>query len=325
MARTSSGETAATSVASEEKQNSITALCTLDISTIKIEPHDDLGIIIGNIPYRSSLTKIEGVTIDKFTQWIEPPKKHGRLFFYSSEYEILIVKYPISLVHERLHGELYDRLRYQTYGTSLFNEMVGYGSTTYFPERLLCNNKQTIFLNNDPMISGSTTAGEGDSSLGLMVGSRNNGWPTIVIEAVWSQSKAALVAKANWWLEASNGAVKIVLLAIGSPLRIQIEKWKASPIPPSPTAPSRPNTRLHAALLREAERPKVYPPILMIERSSTDTPRNNYRVIGSPLRLEFRDVLRRDPVPPEGDFLLQADELQAYAKAVWNALPDNDS
>ncbi|CAG9946646.1 unnamed protein product [Clonostachys rosea f. rosea IK726] len=314
MARTSSGETAATSVASEEKQDSTTALCTLDIATIKIEPQDDLSIIIGNISHESSLTKIEGTTINQFTQWIESPTRLGRLFFYSSEDGVLIIKYPISPVHEALHGELYDRFRGQTYGTPLWKEIARYGSTTYHLERL-------GYL---------TTAGEGDSSLGLKDRGSNNGWPTVVIEAGWTQSKPSLVAKAHWWFEASNGAVKIVLLVIGSPLRIQIEKWKAGPIPPSSAAPSstsisRPNTRLNAALLREAQRPRVHPPVLMIERSSTDTPRNNYRVIGSPLRLEFRDVLLRDPVPPEGDFLLEADEIRDYAEAVWAALPDSDS
>ncbi|VUC28306.1 unnamed protein product [Clonostachys rosea] len=314
MTRTSSAETAATSAASEGRYNTITALCTLDIPTVKIKPQDDLRIVIGNIPDGSSLTKIVGVTVHQFTQWDETPCRLGRLFFYSFEDEVLIIKYPLSQVHEALHTTLYSRIQRQM-SDALFDEHAPYGSATFYMKR-------SGYL---------TSAGEGDSTFGLNERGTNNRWPTVVIEAGWSQTKAALIAKAHWWFEASNRAVKVVLLVIGDPLQIQIEKWKASPLPPSSAPPSsadpnRPITRNHTAFLqREAERPKVHPPVTTIVRSSIDTPPNNYRVVGSPLRLEFRDVFLRDPVPPEEDLLLGDEELRNYLGPVdWSDVSLDD-
>ncbi|VUC20737.1 unnamed protein product [Clonostachys rosea] len=292
--------TAATSAASESN-DSINALCALDIPTVKIGPQEDPFAVVNNIGQEEApLTKIEGMTIEKFIQWDESPSRRGRLFFYSSEREVLIIKLPISEIHEYLHRALEWDIIYSL-SRALKKETRPYGSATFYMKR-------------DGRV---TAAGEGDSSLGLAAQGANDGWPTVVIEAGWSQTRTALVAKAHWWFEASNRAVKMVLLITVSPLQIQVEKWNTSSLPQS-TAPGRPKTRQSQ---REATdlRPKIHPPILTINRTSANTT-NDCRVIGSPLRLEFRHIFLRNPVPPEGDILLDESFFRMYAEQAWSLL-----
>ncbi|CAI6100429.1 unnamed protein product [Clonostachys chloroleuca] len=297
MTRTASGSTAATSVASgsETKHKSITALCALDIPTVKIGSQEDPSVAINNIQ-EAFLTKITGVTLENFLRWNESESRRGRLFFYSSEYEVLIIKYP-SAIHEYLHLGLCHKIT-RNLSENPDKEIIPLGSTTF--KRMQGGNVA------------ATAAGEGDSILRLADRGKNNGWPTFVIEAGWTQNRAALVAKAHWWFEASNNAVKIVLLIKATPLQIQIEKWKTSPLP-------RPITRLYQ---REATNlyPKIHPPILTISRASANSPPNEYRVTGTPLRLEFRDVFLRDPVPPEGDILVEESFFRKYAEQAWQEI-----
>ncbi|KAK7228114.1 hypothetical protein V2G26_000284 [Clonostachys chloroleuca] len=302
MARTASGSTAATSIASESKYDSITALCALDIPTVKIGSQEDPFVVINNIQPGASLTKLTGMTLKKFTQWDEVPSRHGRLFFYSAEHEVLIIQLPLSEIHEYLHRTLDKEITHQM-SEDLYREISEYGSATYYMRK-----------------SGKVTAaGEGDSSLGLKDRRKNDRWPTVVIEAGWSQSRVSLVAKAHWWFEASNRAVKIALLIIASPLQIQVEKWKTNPLPHSSAAPGRPNTRLFQATNLY---PKVHPPVLTVNRASANTPSNDYKVTSSPLRLEFRDVFLRNPVPPEGDLLLGESFFRSYAEEAWENVLD---
>ncbi|CAG9943125.1 unnamed protein product [Clonostachys rosea f. rosea IK726] len=303
MTRTASGSTAATSVASgsETKHNSITALCALHIPTIKIGPQEDLFIAINNIQQGAFLTKITGITLEKFHQWNESESRRGRLFFYSSEYKVLIIKCPLSGIHEYLSNGLGHHI---TRGLSenLYNEIKPLGSRQF------------------SMIQGGnlTAAGRPDGSLALADTEKNNGWPPVIIEVGWSQNRTALIAKAHWWFRVSNNAIKIVLLIKATPLQIQIEKWKTSPLPDS-SAARRPITRLYQ---REAanEYPRIHPPILTISRASASTPPNEYRVTGTPLRLEFRDVFLRNPVPPEGDILVEERFLRRYAENAWQEI-----
>jgi hypothetical protein len=242
------------------------------------------------------------MTLKKFTQWDEFPSRRGRLFFYSAEHEVLIIQLPLSEIHEYLHRTLDKEITHQM-SEDLYREISAYGSATYYMRK-----------------SGIVTAaGAGDSSLGLKDRRKNDRWPTVVIEAGWSQSRVALVAKAHWWFEASNRAVKIVLLIIASPLQIQVEKWKTNPLPHSSAAPGRPNTRLFQATNLY---PKVHPPVLTVNRASANTPSNDYRVISSPLRLEFRDVFLRNPGPPEGDILLGESFFRSYAEEAWENVLD---
>lgn len=300
MARTASGSTAATSIASESKYDSIAALCAIDIPTVKIGSQEDPFVVINNIQQRASLTKLTGMTLKKFTQW--DASRRDRLFFYSAEHEVLFIQLPLSEIHEYLHRTLDKEITRQM-SEDLYGEISAYGSATYYMRE-----------------SGKVTAaGEGDSSFGLKDRRKNDRWPTVVIEAGWSQSRVALVAKAHWWFEASNRAVKIVLLIFASPLQIQVEKWKTNPLPHSSAAPGRPNTRLFQATNLY---PKVHPPVLTVNRASANTPSNDYRVTSSPLPLEFRDVFLRNPVPPEGDILLGESFFRSYAEEAWENVLD---
>ncbi|CAI4219750.1 unnamed protein product [Parascedosporium putredinis] len=109
-------------------------------------------------------------------------------------------------------------------------------------------------------------------------------FPTLVIEAGYSQSWASLRAKGRWWFEASDYAVKIVLLVKmdRSIAQIRIEKWKAMEQPR--TRPSRATTRAMAAQVVPSVSPECVQTVDIIRAASVGDhdPRrflpNSYRV-----------------------------------------------
>jgi hypothetical protein len=168
-----------------------------------------------------------------------------------------------------------------------------------------------------------TSGGEGDSSRKpRSVRKGEDQYPTLVIEAGWTQTLPKLREKARWWFTKSRGDVKIVLLVKSSPgsNNITIEKWKIVQAPPRHGA-----TTTRAAASMQA--PQCVHTIKISQAAgigNADPNRFNpgsYVVTGGPLRLEFADVFLRQPIPPgERDLVLDDTILREYAAYFWEAM-----
>ncbi|GFF55143.1 hypothetical protein IFM58399_09999 [Aspergillus lentulus] len=120
---------------------------------------------------------------------------------------------------------------------------------------------------------------------------RSRKWPTVVLEVGVSQRKAKLQEDARFWLEESEGDVKISL-AISVNRRIPeivLEKWKVS------------NGK--AAMAQK----------VMVWRHNEDTLFDN-----EPLIVEFEDLFLREPdIPREVNFELDKGNLRRLAENIW--------
>jgi len=208
--------------------------------------------------------------------------------------------------HEGLYGGLDDGLRDDAVSMGLRQEFFRIGSTTFMDKDA-----------NGNIIS----EGEGDSCQ-IPTSMRNkHQYPTLVIEAGWSQTLEKLREKARWWFDKSKGDVKIVLLVKSSPgsNHIRIEKWKLAPAA----------SRQGATTTRAAT--AITPQCIHVVQIARAAGINNahpsrfdpasYVVTGGPLRLEFIDIFLRQPIPPgERDLILGNTTLQEYAADFWGAM-----
>ncbi|KAK3301933.1 uncharacterized protein B0T15DRAFT_286910 [Chaetomium strumarium] len=113
----------------------------------------------------------------------------------------------------------------------------------------------------------------------------------------------------QWWFQASNHQIKIVLLVkFDSTHRaIVLEKWEEEP---RDTCPGVTTTRYTAAL-QPVRRQHI-----SITRDSSTNP-VSYNVTSGALVLGFRLLLLRDPSPTERDIVISVQDLQTYAEKVW--------
>ncbi|KAF7118525.1 hypothetical protein CNMCM5793_008055 [Aspergillus hiratsukae] len=138
-------------------------------------------------------------------------------FTYFADIETLIVKvssHPHGEAQAALGHEIYYLLRAQM-GIGM-DEVMPIGSTT-------CYGKQ-----------GSSKEGDSEyrnNNLRPQLGS----WPSWVVEGRMSDSMQRLCADASWWINHSDGEVKLVVLILVRPSRktIKIETWTAEQIRPS--------------------------------------------------------------------------------------------
>jgi hypothetical protein len=145
-------------------------------------------------------------------------------------------------------------------------------------------------------------------------------YPTLVIEAGWSQTLQKLREKARWWFDKSNIDVKIVLLVKSYPGRnhIRIEKWKLAQATSHQGATT---TRAAATMTPQCVH------VVEIARAAgiNDTHPNrfdpaSYVVTGGPLQLEFIDIFLRQPIPPERDLIIGNTTLQEYVADLWKRM-----
>lgn len=149
--------------------------------------------------------------------------------------------------------------------------------------------------------------GEGDSSGGpVPVRGLNDSWPTLVIEAGTSESLSALHDDMRWWFSASNHDVKIVLLAKFDRRnqKLILQRWEEERL----TRQGATNTRQSNTL-----RPVLQQNIDITRDIATDS----YHVTSGALVLSFRLLFLRDPGPQEGDYVISIQELEDYARVVW--------
>jgi len=221
-------------------------------------------------------------------------RRHIRFTHYSDT-GLLIIKMP-SIKHEVSHRELADTVR---------DVLKGMG----FPKRSLVDVGSGKYF-------GLRSAKEGDTGYKPRVRNREADWPTIVFDSGLSESLAQLRGDAHWWLTSSGGDVKIVvLIKIRAPQKaIVIEKWCFLP-----TAQIRWATRLHPH--SNAPVPTRRQEITIRHNPAAQlSDVTSYRVTGAPLTLEFRCLLLRNPIPPEGDVILTAADLSLWACNFWTSV-----
>ena len=163
--------------------------------------------------------------------------------------------------------------------------------------------------------------GEGDSTGGpRSQRSRGEDWPTLVIEAGYSQSLESLRRDMRWWFGASDHQVKIVLLAKleVSQREIILEKWQeVSALPRSGATTTRAAAQLspnRSQLINITRAPGI---------TNTDPNRfdpRSYIITSGALRLEFDHLFLRQPGQGEGDAIISIPQLQMYAVYVWEAV-----
>jgi hypothetical protein len=233
------------------------------------------------------------VTTDDLLK-IERARENGKIgrgvrMTHYVDWDVLILKVPI-IEHEVAHRSFSSELAITAAGMGLKREFWSLGATKFQVRR---------------------ASKEGDSTFKpLSIRPRMADWPTIVIQAGWSDSLRKLQVDAGFWLEDSGEEVKIVLLfSISRRARtIIIEKWENRPVPAN-----RPVTR---SLMRAAGNVQTATQIQAITIDS-----NSNTVNGAPLTLEFRKIFLRQAVPPlEHDFTFTAQDLSEFATDLWAGL-----
>jgi hypothetical protein len=233
------------------------------------------------------------VTTDDLLK-IERARENGKIdrgvrLTHYVDWDILILKVPTAK-HEAAHGILGDELVISATAMGLRWELFHLGATKFRVRR---------------------ASKEGDSAFKpLSMRPHEADWPTIVIEAGWSESLRKLRLDAGFWLDDSGGDVKIVLLiSIGRRARTMIiEKWENRPVPAN-----RPATR---SITNAAGNAQTATQIQAIKINS-----NSNTVNGAPLTLEFQKIFLRQAVPPvEHDFTFTAQDLSAFATDFWDVL-----
>jgi hypothetical protein len=205
--------------------------------------------------------------------------------------DLLIVKVP-TIEHETAHISLSDEVNHKLEGMGLARRSLwGCGSTTYF---------------------GFSSSKEGDSTYKPRCRPQRGDWPVLVFEAGLCETLTQLRTDAAWWLTNSGGQVKIAIVVSIKPAQksLWIEKWCLQP-----RAPAAPATRANAPV------PTKIQELTIIQNPPIPTPPGNiatYAVTGAPLILEFEKLLLRAPVPPEGDVIFTAADLQAWADEFWS-------
>src|ERR1700722_11501825 len=218
---------------------------------------------------------------------------NGIRMTHYTDTDLLIVKVP-TVEHETAHISLSDEVNHKLEGMGLPRPSLwGCGSTTYHR-------------------SGSSK--EGDSTYKPRCRTRRDDWPVLVFEAGVSETLAKLRTDAQWWLNSPGGVVKIaiVISIVRRTKRLLIEKWCLQP--PTPAAPV---TRANAPV------PTKIQELTIIQNPPIPPPRGTiptYAVTGAPLILEFEKLLLRAPVPPEGDVIFTAMDLQAWAGDFWSMI-----
>ncbi|CAK7231554.1 hypothetical protein SCUCBS95973_007955 [Sporothrix curviconia] len=177
-------------------------------------------------------------------------------------------------------------------------------------------------VSNTTFEPGSGSSGQADSS-GMPAGSRGVGdWPTLVVEAGYSQTLPSLRAKMRWWFAASNHQVKVVILVkmISSEGSLLVEKWMEAPPRSGATGTRR---AISAGLM--APQPVCMQTVTITwdgPQPILQTPiqgrtASQFRVTGAPLIIGFADIYLRAPAAGESDINISLSDLQLYASRVW--------
>lgn len=238
---------------------------------------------------------VKSISPEAFSQLEKARERNGRKIrfsLYDPETQTLIITIPHG-PHEALHSALYI--------TEIFFEIGQIG--------LRYNWKHTsskLFL---PRGSNGGRRGEGDSGGGPNPERRDpHTFPTLVIEAGYSQSLRSLRQKARFWFDISNHDIKIVILAKLYRNRgiIILEKWQEGPSHPrSGATTTRSMPPLEASCYQT----------IVITKIDGNPP--TFQVTSGDLVLSFRLLFLREPRQGESDIIVTVPKLQLYAEEVW--------
>lgn len=224
-----------------------------------------------------------------------------RLFFFE-DHRLLIVTLP-SRPHERAQAEMQFHITSEARNMGLKKE-------------LHCEPHSTFATASGHSPGGS---GEGDSTFTLRSPTGVfSAWPSVVLEVGFSHSIAMLRMKGRWWLEASDYAVKVVILVkfFQSESLILLEKWKAV------VGDDRPG----ATITRRSEGRSCQPGCVQTvtisrpgvgDEDLARLDQNSYVVVSGPLKLDFAELFLRDPGPGEHDIVYDDEFLIDMAIGAW--------
>ncbi|KAH8909188.1 hypothetical protein BR93DRAFT_536597 [Coniochaeta sp. PMI_546] len=240
---------------------------------------------------------VKGVSHAAYQEIERTPRKFR--FHYRANIGILIVTVPTQ-THEALHKGIYNALQLELFRRGIESSWYDIGASTY---RGRGNDRDD--------------RGEGDSAGGPYPERASLGcWPTLVVEAGFSQSLTRLRARKDWWFSASDHQVKIVLLVKfghqGRP-EILIEKWEEEPRETRQGA----TTTRYAAALQSRLRQSI--------TITRDTAMNtvSYQVARGALVLSFRLLFLRNPSIQEGgDIIITVPQLVEFAQRTWQLVPE---
>ncbi|KAF9251729.1 hypothetical protein DTO013E5_3844 [Penicillium roqueforti] len=138
---------------------------------------------------------------------------------------------------------------------------------------------------------------------------RPAGWPTFVIETGVSESLPRLREDAKWWLAASSGDVRIVLVISIKRTSVYFEKWQLAPS----NAP-RPLTRAYIDTLR-LQGPHIpplfqQPATIQQAYSAHEVEVTPTGIEGTPMILPFAALYDRDPGRGEVDVVLDPQDFR---------------
>ncbi|KAK7429761.1 hypothetical protein QQZ08_003787 [Neonectria magnoliae] len=267
------------------------ALRAIEFTTIK-KLFNEIDCTIGDMLLVHGVSAQQFAEIDKARGERSSPRFHH----FDASSKTLIITIPTGL-HECLHQPLWYTIGIEIYRMGLFNAWHPMGTRT---------------LRATQTASSGGDGGQSDSSGGPKperVG--KEAWPTLALEAGYSQTLPGLRRKMRWWFTASDHQVKIVLLAKFQRehgKRIIIEKYVEVP-----------QVRPGATMTRAAARAMQLEPTCTQATIITEDPSNpsSYNVTRGAVRLEFHLLFLRQPRQGEGDVVISIQQLQEYARDVW--------
>ncbi|CAL5870076.1 uncharacterized protein PFLUO_LOCUS4310 [Penicillium psychrofluorescens] len=196
---------------------------------------------------------------------------------YSPSQQTLLVKMPLP-VHGHAHQKFLHRIL-----SSLNNDYL-VDRLQYYP---------------NVKVEGQTKAKMPDNGLGPFErpSKGSNKWPTVVIEIGVSECLPKLQSDAEWWINNSNGDVKIVLtMSINRKTpKITIMKWEWA---------------------ADKSKCSAMQTITIWKEQAGNA--NTTRMSGAPLSIEFNKLFLREPVSPtEHDIRMDENDLRNLARSIW--------
>lgn len=231
--------------------------------------------------------------------------QHCRLF-YRPETECIVITVP-TLSHSEMHIILFLEIRDTMVAMGTHDDWRPIGNTTHN--------------------AANGSSGQGDSAGSPFSGRSGNDWPTLVIEAGFSQTLPSLHAKMRWWFAVSSHGVHVVILVKMHRAQetMHIEKWVEVEVAGRPGATA---TRwaTHAGLttLQPACQQSVNitwmgpGPILQTPKQGRTA--SLFRVTGGPLVVGFAEIFLRAPAAGEHDIVVSNGRLQHVASRIWQDL-----
>ncbi|KAL7629199.1 hypothetical protein AAE478_000719 [Parahypoxylon ruwenzoriense] len=242
---------------------------------------------------------VTDVSPDNFTlldNELEARGRNIRLRRYHADSQILFITIP-NHIHEQLHIILYQEFASMVDRMGLRRSWKSIAAATYQARGR----------------GGSGGGGGQADSSGGPIPERQYAWPTLVIEAGYSESLQYLRDDMKWWFSESNHDVKIVILAKFDyrQQEIILEKWEEEPWEEEPRG-----ARPGATTARSVG---LFAPVQQQTITITKNPTNpvSYNVARGSLVLSFRLLFLRNPGPGEGDIVFSIPDLEWYAERVW--------